>query len=381
MQVRVLSLAYDLPRQLARPWLEWTRLRISTPAFAGSTPAGRLTVLELLVHHRGSMRPHLFGPVLAQSGLQNFFGHGYWYHRIYRAVPGYTLDGVTFVSKTTTWKARQGNMPLRDNLEPRELLPRCIWSDPLRGLTLNAVGLSGPGAITLLARYGWQQRTDPFWISYMPVEETAVERLRAFSSFADLLCSERFCAPVGLQVNLSCPNQQAVSEEDVLDEACALVEQAAQLRQHRQVPVMLKLSVTTTPQQAKVLADHEGVDALCISNTVPFGALPERIDWNDLFGIPAWRNPLPEDSPLFARVGAAGGLSGPPLFPLVVDWVMQARACGINKHINAGGGVFSVDNVRKLKEAGADSVAIGTVAMHRPWRLRSILREAYRLFG
>jgi phosphoribosylformimino-5-aminoimidazole carboxamide ribonucleotide (ProFAR) isomerase len=61
--------------------------------------------------------------------------------------------------------------------------------------------------------------------------------------------------------------------------------------------------------------------------------------------------------------------------------VKEARSIGVTKHINAGGGVFSRADVRKLKRAGADSVSVGTVAMHRPWRLKGIVDEAYKQFS
>ena len=40
-----------------------------------------------------------FGPVWGASGVQGFFGEGYWFHRW---VPGLSFDGCTFVAKTTT---------------------------------------------------------------------------------------------------------------------------------------------------------------------------------------------------------------------------------------------------------------------------------------
>ena len=329
------------------------------------------------------MKNQIFSPILGQSGVQNFFGEGYWYHKLYRFIPGFSFKGMTFVSKTTTWHRHEGNMPLRaDGIIPRKRFPNCIWWNWRKGITLNAVGLSGPGAMDLVAREEWQQRTKPFWISFMSVAPTPEERVVEFIDFIYLLLSVDFLARWGLQVNLSCPNQRGITAKESMAEASEVAFLATEFG----IPVMFKLSVTTTPEQAKPIADHPGCDALCVSNTIPFGALPDKIDWCGLMDLPKGAE-LPEGitlgpemSPLYGRVGMPGGLSGPPLLPLVVDWVREARAIGISKHINAGGGVFSRACVRRLKRAGADSVSVGTVAMLRPWRLRGIIDEAHKEF-
>jgi dihydroorotate dehydrogenase len=40
----------------------------------------------------------------------------------------------------------------------------------------------------------------------------------------------------------------------------------------------------------------------------------------------------------------------------------------------AGNGIQSVSDVAYVREAGANAVAIGTVGMVRPWRMRSIIK-------
>ena len=111
-------------------------------------------------------------------------------------------------------------------------------------------------------------------------------------------------------------------------------------------------------------------DAICVSNTIPWGKLPERINWKKLFGS--------EISPL-AEFGG-GGLSGKPLLPLVAEWVRKARLCDVKKPINAGGGILSPDDLVPLRLAGASSVFIGSVATLRPWRVKKIIKKAYQLF-
>ncbi len=105
-----------------------------------------------------------FGNILAASGVQGFFGEGYWFHLPLRPL-GLDLSGVTFVSKTATLAPYKGNMPLTRWHTPRAPFPACIKVRPLRGVVLNAVGLSNPGLRALLQDGRWQSRTEPFFIS------------------------------------------------------------------------------------------------------------------------------------------------------------------------------------------------------------------------
>ena len=80
-----------------------------------------------------------FGRVWGASGVQSFFGEGYWFHRPWKLL-GFFHDldeSVTFVAKTTTFHAREGNMPLDGRFRPRELFPRCIVLKPWQGVVLN----------------------------------------------------------------------------------------------------------------------------------------------------------------------------------------------------------------------------------------------------
>lgn len=112
------------------------------------------------------------------------------------------------------------------------------------------------------------------------------------------------------------------------------------------------------------LQEHPVFDGVCITNTVKFGKLPDRIPWRFIF-------PFSKESPL-KHIGG-GGLSGRFLFPLVEEFVVELRRLGFKKHINAGGGILSWRDARRLMHAGANSVFIGSVTMLRPWRVQSII--------
>ena len=95
-----------------------------------------------------------FGHISNASRARNFFGDGWRQTRLVNLFGGW--GGSTFVAKTTTLYPRMepekglGNMRLDPKtLQPVDWFPDCILFDFYRQLTLNAVGLSGPGAAAL----------------------------------------------------------------------------------------------------------------------------------------------------------------------------------------------------------------------------------------
>src|SRR3989344_980370 len=134
-----------------------------------------------------------FGRVWSASGVQAFFGEGYPFHKKLGPL-GPKFDGMTFVAKTTTLSFREGNMPLEDDHTQEELFPSCIKVKPFKGVVLDAVGLSGPGARVLLASGKWQRRINPFFISFMSVAETPQKRREELEEFVKLLkaCFENY---------------------------------------------------------------------------------------------------------------------------------------------------------------------------------------------
>ena len=146
-----------------------------------------------------------FGPILDASGAQGFFGEGYWYHRFLKPI-GLDFTGCTFVAKTTTLEPRKGNMPMKKNcITAKEWKPRCVKVYFRKGIMLNAVGLSGPGAKALFEAGQWQKRTKPFFISFMSIEESPEKRIDELQEFVKLFAEylPRFDFPplVGLQMH------------------------------------------------------------------------------------------------------------------------------------------------------------------------------------
>lgn len=309
-----------------------------------------------------------FDHILEGSGTQGFFGEGYWYHKYLRPF-GLNFEGSTFVAKTMTLRPRLGNMPLGDDgITPKERFPKCVKVYPRKGIVINAVGLSCPGAEFLFKDGRWQKIKKPFFISFMAVGESFEMRYLEVINFAILFKKFLPCfnTSVGLQINASCPNVKI----DALKPAEEMKKILEVLSGYVSVPLVPKISVLMSVETAKEIADDPNCDALCLSNTIPWGALPDKINWKKLFGT--------DVSPL-AEFGG-GGMSGKPLLPIVAEWVANARRIGIAKPIIMGGGILSPDDVNVLKNAGASSVSASSVAILRGWRVKKIIRRANEIF-
>ena len=138
------------------------------------------------------------------------------------------------------------------------------------------------------------------------------------------------------------------------------------------IPLIPKLNVLVSVDTAYQIYQHKDCDALCVSNTIPYGRLTESIDWQKYFG---------KESPLKKYGG--GGLSGKPLFPLLVSWLQRAEAAWQGKNVNvlAGGGILCAEQVERLREFSiVRAVSPGSVAFLRWWRLHSIIKKAHACF-
>lgn len=308
------------------------------------------------------------------SGARGFAGEGYWFHKPWWPL-GLRWSGSEFVAKTTTLCPRPGNMALKKDFTPADLRPKCVVVKPVKGVALNSVGLSGPGAEALFAlwREAWKRRVRRGFISFMSVQSTPEGRLAETEGFAKLLhefCLQVGTMRVGLQVNFSCPNVSLPTDKLVAEVGSILG--AFRESSAAGIPVIAKFSAAT-PVGDVVEACHISPECngVSVSNTIPWGKLPDRIDWKGLFGSDA--------SPL-ARLGG-GGLSGKPLLPIVRDWILEARKLGFNKVIVGGGGILSASDADVMLDVGADAVELGTVAMLRPWRVHGIVKHVLMRTG
>ena len=308
-----------------------------------------------------------FGSVIGASGVQNIFGEGYPYHRVLKLMfpLGFRFNRMGFTAKTVTLNKNPGNMPLcSDGVTPQEIRPKCIFVNLRKGIALNAVGLSNHGIRYYLEQGKWQSRGDNFTISLMAIGKTEAERLEEINKFVEIILGyiRNFRGKICLQINFSCPNV-GLHLVKIINE----VKQALDIASEIGVPLVPKFNVLIHPDIVGEISRHKYCDAVCISNTIPWGMLPDKIDWKELFGT--------DESPLKSLGG--GGLSGAPLLPIVIDWLERAR-CIVNKPIIAGGGILSAQDVKTLSYLRPAAVSLGTIAMVRPWRVQSAIRASHQ---
>jgi len=324
----------------------------------------------------GRRFPNSFGA----SGARGFFGEGYRHHLPMQLLfPGFDFDGSGFISKTITIPERMprleelgmgfGNMVLdRETLQPVEMFPDCISVSWLSGEAANSVGLSNPGAEILFEMGLWQEIRQPFIISSMAIGEDRIKRLQQTRAMRNLFVEHRasFSAPVAWQANKSCPNtghDPAIFMQDTMGEL--------EIANEAGIPVGIKINVLT-PIDAMVKVANSGLCAfLEIPNTLPIGALPDKVDWRRKYGGKA---PLP-------TVYGAGGYSGPENFQLALEWIYKARHRGIEIPIICGG-VSCREDVRKAKVVGANAVAFARITMSpfHAWKVAGIIEEANKIF-
>ncbi len=339
------------------------------------------------------LRGKYFGPIFDAAGTRGFFGRGYPFHRLPLVSSWYKPLGKhgvysAFVTKTIVVRRRVGNMKLmgpEQDFEPVDLFPDCIWVNPWSGLVVNSVSLSGPGLEEIL-RYGVDDRRwyhvgynnlpKPFMASFMPEGNTGEERLADTRAFVTSLqaklkleMNKWLKQTLGVQFNFTCRNA-GVNLNDLMAEAGSHFDILGEL----EAPVMAKLNLSVSVEEAREIANHPACDAICIGSAIPFGELPDRIPWEKLF---------PEGSPIERRNPAYGKgmLSGVLLLPIAIEWVERAISTGFPKPINAGGGIVYEEDVGALVSAGLrpgiDAVSVGTATMLRPWNLDGIVHNAH----
>ena len=302
-----------------------------------------------------------FGPVWAASGALGFFKDGYWFHHN----PLLSPDGMTFVAKTTTTYRIIGNMPIDPvTWRPRAWFPKCIWWNFARGIAMNSVGLTNFGIKLALRTGRWQGLTSPFMLSYMSMGDSEDDRIQDARQYVVILKPElkNFDAPVALQVNLSCPNTGDNLKKLTLEAVGIL-----RILKELMIPLVPKFNVLTSPEMVEHIAERVVIDAVCVSNAIPYYELRNQIDWAKLVG---------DFSPLEQFGG--GALSGNAISPLVMKWLQEAQRIGLSVPINACGGIMSIEQSQRARALGAKSISLATVLMLRPWRVRGIIHDAHR---
>jgi dihydroorotate dehydrogenase len=323
----------------------------------------------------------------AQSGVMGFFGRvvlfEYLYQLFYWLIPGYTFRNCIFVAKTVTLEPRKGNTELR-GFRIRRFFPKSIWisfHSWWHGYMLNAVGLSNPGLSSILNEYEWQRRTDNgdyFHIS-IQLDKTSPEEVKQeIIKICNLLRGKMYSKhqAYAIQLNKSCPN----TGEKMAEEVSAIITELKTFNQYLpEIKVWVKFNALISVKVLKELVPH--CEGFVISNTIPFGACPELIDWKKLF--PGGESPLRERLGQINGEWFDGGLSGAPVFPVLVRCLSRIENSYLNTKIIAGGGVMSKRDVAILKEFDCvnEGISLGTVGLLRPHSVNGLAKYINKLLN
>ncbi len=311
-----------------------------------------------------------FGPVFCATGARGFYGEGYPFHRFWKYA-GMNWDGVGFSGKTLTLEPRVGNMPLEeDGVTPKEILPRCIWTDFRRGgEIINAVGLSNHGAYAYLMTGKYHTIEKPFFISFMALANDSSGREDELRRFCKLLLKYLpFKVAFALQLNFGCPNS-GHSLSEFIGEIANMVQIAKSTLSGYQVPIVVNVNALMPTEVLVEVA--RTADALWIGNTIPWRGT-EMIDWSQ-YG---------ERSPIRRRgFDADGGLSSPLCLPFTEKKVWELRESGVTLPIIGGNGIRNTSDIQRLEEVGCNAVFIGSLALVRPMYMQMVVDKAYDVFA
>jgi dihydroorotate dehydrogenase len=135
-----------------------------------------------------------------------------------------------------------------------------------------------------------------------------------------------------------------------------------------------KFNLSIKPETISALKKY--CDAFCLTNTLGFKEKEDGNWWKKLFPK--------EKSPLIKRFNGKfnGGLSGAPLFPLLIRWLEEMQKHDKSISIIAGGGIMNRDNIDELSKFKiVKGIALGSVTTLRPWRLQSLIDYGNEVFG
>ncbi len=218
---------------------------------------------------------------------------------------------------------------------PRKGHPNPVVAPFDHGL-LNAVGLSGPGAVFMAEEIrAFRGRCDaPILASVFGADPEEFARVTA------TLIQAR---PHLIEVNVSCPNVSSEFGVPFSADPVATAEiTRAVVEAAEGIPVATKLSFHCPSLAVMARACEEaGASALTAINTVGPGIVI----------APGFRRPV--------LTNTIGGVSGPAILPLAVRAVWELRGA-TDLPIIGTGGVETLDGALQLFMAGADAVGVGT---------------------
>ncbi len=229
-----------------------------------------------------------------------------------------------FTTKTITAAPRAGN--------PQP------WADTFgEGSLVNAAGLPNPGIDA--AMRDWAALPERLGV---PIIASIGGDVRALDELAARVTEAGWAAAI--ELNLSCPN---VDGGLVAADPAAVAEVLSRVRARTDLPLFAKLTPACgAPALVARAAVDAGADALTCGNTMPIRALAP--DGSNLLGA-----------------GPDGGLSGVGLRAINLRLVASV-ADAVDVPIIGLGGVDGIAAARRMLDAGASIIGVGTGAVYDP---------------
>ena len=188
----------------------------------------------------------------------------------------------------------------------------------------NKIGLKNPG----LANVNAPKRSQDI-ISLAALE------IADWYSFAETLKLPKFANHKNIEINIGCPNASIVDFPAEL----------ASLFKGRNISIKMPPTIDHNAKIREYLA--VGITTFHLCNTIPTDK---------------------------------GGISGYPLHEYTFPAIKKAREeFGDNITIIAGGGVYTIDDVKKYLEAGVDHLSLSSI-MFNPAKGRKLVKEINNLF-
>jgi dihydroorotate dehydrogenase (NAD+) catalytic subunit len=271
---------------------------------------------------------------LVSSGALGFDGLGYCWEWPLRWVG--LIDPTEFsvvVAKTVTAAAITGNLSWWHPWTCVRLLHG--------GNTVNAVGLSNPGAY--------------YWVADYYPRGVKHEIVLAPSVKVDTREEARFIVhslygidvPF-IEVNFSCPN---LYESGLIDPA-PLLDVLAESR----YPLVVKLALGQV---------NDWFVSRCYPTCAAFHAI-NSVPWMSIY--PSELSPLEKYSHR-----QRGGVSGPIIRDLAMEAVYRLHNL-TNRPIIGGGGIWGIEDIKGFDTVGAGAFSIGSLFLHKPWAPNRLVR-------
>ena len=268
---------------------------------------------------------------MAASGALAFDGTGWpWEHPL-KWVGLLDESVFTTVIKTLTLKPRRSSLP---------------WYNPfgciriMSGGTLNAVGLTNPGA------QWWCDEIGPKIDSKRaPVMGSILGEPNELAQMAKMLNDFDM---VGLEINASCPN----TGDDILVNTDRIIQSCEAVGKISRFPLVLKLSC-----DHDIIRIVEGVENIVESFSI------NSVPWNTAYPR--------AKSPLFSLGG--GGVSGK--IAQTFTWKLVAELAKNTTVPIIGTSVWDYEDIEKLRVIGASAISFGAIFLRYPWRPTAYVRR------